>query len=83
MFKIEKSGVAATTENSLSFSELVNIVKKLPRSKKIKLSQEIEKETLDSTLTTLLSSFKTKRLSQREIDLEVEIVRSQLYAKKK
>ncbi len=83
MFKVEKPGIGNTADNVISFNELITIVKKLPRSKKIKLSREIEKETLNTTLTNLLSSFKAKNINQRDIDSEVEIVRSQIYAKRK
>jgi len=83
MFKIERTGVETHIERIISFDDIAKIVKKLPRSKKIKLSREIEKETLDSTLSRLLSSFKTNRLNQKDIDAEAEIVRTQLYAKRK
>lgn len=68
---------------SLSYQQILGLVKQLPSEDKVKLSRELARESLDSRLTRLLSSFRTDELSQEEIDAEVEDVRSQLYAKKK
>jgi hypothetical protein len=55
----------------------------LPKSQKVKLAKELEKEVIDTKLTKLLDSFKTEELSMDTIDQEVEIVRQELYAKSK
>lgn len=46
------------------------------------LSKELEKETLNKKLTELLEIFQTDELSLAEITEEVEIVHSQIYARK-
>jgi hypothetical protein len=68
---------------SLSFSQILEVVKQLPVNEKIKLSKELEKETKNKKLTELLNSFKTDELSEEIINQEVEIVRQELYARKK
>ena len=59
-----------------------NLVKQLSNSEKLLLSKELEKETLNKKLTELLEIFQTDKLSLEEITEEVEIVRSQIYARK-
>jgi len=68
---------------SLTFNQILELVKQLPPKQKIKLSKELEKETIDSKLTEILEAFKTNELTQAEIDKEVEIVRAARYVKKK
>jgi hypothetical protein len=68
---------------SLTFNQILELVKQLPPKQKIRLSKELEKETIDSKLTEILKFFKTNELTQAEIDEEVEIVRAARYAKKK
>ena len=68
---------------SLSFGQILEVVKQLPINEKIKLSKELEKETKNKKLTELLNSFKTDELSEEIINQEVEIVRQELYARKK
>jgi hypothetical protein len=67
----------------LGFNQILDLVRQLPKKEKIKLSKELEKEIIDVKLTSLLKAFKTDALSQETIDNEVEIVRSELYAKSK
>jgi len=67
----------------LNFNQIFELVKQLPMKEKIKLSKELEKDTLDKKLTSLLQSFKTDELSQSTIDKEVEAVRAELYGSKK
>lgn len=74
------------TENfniSLNFNQILELVKQLPPKQKIKLSKELEKETIDSKLTEILNAFKTNELTQADIDKEVEFVRAARYAKRK
>jgi len=66
----------------LTFEQILTLVKQLPDSEKLLLSKELEKETLNQKLTHLLEIFQTDELSLEEINQEVEIVRSQIYARK-
>lgn len=67
---------------NLSFSQILELVRNLPGDQKIKISQELEKETIGSKLTELLSAFRTDQLSMDEITAEVEQVRQDLYDKR-
>jgi hypothetical protein len=66
----------------LTFEQILTLVKQLSDSEKLLLSKELEKETLNKKLTQLLEVFQTDELSLEEITEEVEIVRSQIYARK-
>jgi hypothetical protein len=72
----------ANYQLSLNFEQVLALVKQLPYPEKLLLSQELEKEVLNSQLTALLESFKTDELSLETITEEVEAVRSEIYAKK-
>ncbi|MEP1032061.1 hypothetical protein [Ekhidna sp.] len=67
---------------NLSFSQILELVRNLPGEQKIKISQELEKETIGSKLTELLTAFQTDKLSMNEITSEVEQVRQDLYDKR-
>ncbi|MBX7260780.1 MAG: hypothetical protein K1X26_03925 [Chitinophagales bacterium] len=67
----------------ITFDQILSMVKQLPRQQKIKLSIELEKEAIDSKLTRLLKSFRTKELDLKTINSEVETVRQEIYAKQK
>ena len=67
------------TGTKLSFSQILELVRSLPGEQKIKLSKELEKETIESKLTELLTSFKTEKLTFDQINKEVEEVRQELY----
>jgi spore coat protein CotH len=67
---------------SLSYNQILNLVKQLSFKEKTRLSMELAKETKDQTLTRLLNSFRTEEITQDEIDKEVESVRSEIYAKR-
>ena len=67
----------------LTFEQLLTMVKNLPKAEKIRLTKELEKEIIDSKLSKLLKSFRTKELSANIINEEVEIVRQQIHEKKK
>jgi hypothetical protein len=73
----------AALQIDLTFDQILSLVKQLPKKEKIKLSKELEKEAVDSKLTRLLESFKTDQLDLKTIDEEVEIVRKEMYDKKK
>jgi hypothetical protein len=67
----------------LDFDQILDLVKQLPRREKIRLSKELEKEIIETKLTSLLRAFKTDDLDQNIIKKEVEIVRTQVYARSK
>nr|MBI1231574.1 hypothetical protein [Cytophagales bacterium] len=67
---------------NLSFSQILELVKNLPGEQKIKISRELEKETIGSKLTELLSTFRTDEISLDEITAEVEQVRQDLHDKR-
>ncbi|MEP0365537.1 MAG: hypothetical protein ABJN36_08645 [Cyclobacteriaceae bacterium] len=66
----------------LTFSQILELVRNLPGEQKIKISRELEKETIGSKLTELLTAFRTDKLSLNEITSEVEQVRQDLYDKR-
>ena len=66
---------------SLSFEQVLSLVKQLPDSEKLKLSEALSKELLDSKLTHLLEVFKSDAISLETIDQEVEAVRSEIHGK--
>ncbi len=67
----------------ITFDQVLKLVKQLPTKDKIKLTKELEKEGIDSKLTRLLKTFKTKELSLDLINSEVEIVRQSIYEAQK
>jgi len=73
----------AALEINLSFDQILSLVKQLPTQQKIKLSKELEKDVIDSRLSALLKTFKTKDLDLNVIHEEVELVREEIYAKQK
>jgi len=68
---------------SLTFRQILDLIKQLPRQQKIQLAKELEKEAIDSKLSEILQSFKTDELSQELIDEEVEAVRQEIYERSK
>ena len=66
----------------LSFSQILSLLKQLPVRQKLKIAKELEKDVIDSKLTSLLESFKTDEINLDTIDSEVNEVRKQLYEKK-
>lgn len=64
---------------SLTFRQILELVRQLPREQKIRLTKELEKEAIDSKLSQILQSFNTDELTQELIDQEVEAVRQELY----
>ena len=67
----------------VTFEQILSIVKQLPRQQKIKLSKELEKEAIDTKLSRLLETFRTKDLDKKTITEEVESVRQEIYEKRK
>jgi hypothetical protein len=68
---------------NITYNQLLELVRKLPKQEKIKLSKELEKEEITNKLSKLLNVFKTNDLSLETIDKEVEIVRQEMYERKK
>lgn len=66
----------------LSFNQILDVVRRLPREQKIKLSKELESEAIDSKLSLLLAEFKTESLSMDEITRVVENEREKQYAER-
>ncbi len=69
-----------TYQISLNFEQILELVKQLPPAEKLRLSKELEKETVNQKLTELLETFKTDELELETINEEVENVRAELYA---
>jgi len=67
----------------ITFEQILSIVKQLPRQQKLKLSKELEREAIDTKLTTLLKTFKAPKLDLKTISEEVEFVRKGIYDKRK
>lgn len=67
----------------LTFDQIVALVKQLPNQQKIKLTKVLEKEGIDTKLSKLLKTFKSKELSLKTINEEVETVRREIYEKQK
>ncbi len=67
----------------ITFEQILSMVKQLPRQQKLKLTRELEKEAIDSKLTSLLKTFKAPKLDLKTITEEVEFVRKGIYDKRK
>ncbi len=67
----------------ITFEQVLSLVKQLPADEKVMLARELEKEGIENRLTGLLKNFRTDELSLDTINEEVEIVRQQLYERKK
>lgn len=74
---------AGSFQISLTYNQILDLVNQLSFKEKVKLTQELAKETKDQRLSRLLESFRTDDLSQEDIDTEVEKVRAEVYARKK
>jgi hypothetical protein len=66
---------------TLTFDQILELVRQLPKQQKVKLAKELEKEAIDKKLTKLLDSFKTEELSMDDIDQEAGMVRQEIYTK--
>jgi hypothetical protein len=73
----------AAIQVDFTYDQVLSLVKLLPNKDKIKLTKELEKEGIESRLSGLLNTFKTKELSLATINKEVEIVRQRIYETKK
>ena len=76
------SEMKTALEIDLSFDQILSIVRQLSKEDKIKLTQELEKEVIQSNLSRLFKSFRTDELDLSTVNEEVEIVRKEIYDKK-
>ncbi len=67
----------------ITFEQILSMVRQLPIQQKIKLTEELEKEAIDTKLTRLLKTFKTEDIDLRTIEEETEKVRKEIYEKQK
>jgi len=67
----------------ITFEQILSMVKQLPKQQKVKLTKELEKEVIDSKLSSLLKIFKTNDLDLKTINEEVESVRQEIYEKQR
>lgn len=67
----------------ITFEQILSMVKQLPRLQKVKLTEELEKEAIDTKLSRLLKTFKTKNLDLKTINEEVESVRQEIHEKQR
>lgn len=67
----------------VTFDQLLSMVRQLSRQQKLKLTKELEKEAIDSKLSRLLKTFRTKDLDLKTISREAESVRQEIYARQK
>ncbi len=70
-------------EIDLTFNQILSIVRQLPKQQKIKLTKALEEEAIESKLTGLLKTFRTKDLDMKTITEETESVRQEIYERKK
>ncbi len=75
--------MGAAIQRDVTFEQVLALVKQLPIKDKIKLTKELEKEGIETKLSSLLKTFRTNELSQETINEEVEIVRQKLYDRQK
>jgi predicted DNA-binding protein YlxM (UPF0122 family) len=68
---------------NITFEQVLSLVRQLPIQQKIKLSEELEKDSIGTQLSLLLKTFHTDELSLDTVDKEVEIVRQQIYDSQK
>jgi len=65
----------------ISFEQILSLVKQLSRNEKIRFTRELEKEAIDTKLSSLLKTFKINNLDIDTITEEVESVRQEIYEK--
>jgi len=65
----------------LEFEQVLELVQQLSQEEKTKLSQALEKDTLNQKLTDFLEVFKNDEISLDIINEEVETVRAEIYEK--
>lgn len=63
----------------ITFEQILDLVKRLPKKQKLKLTKELEREGIQTSLSKLLDEFKNNELSLETIDQETETVRQNIY----
>jgi len=76
-------GMKSALQINITFDQILSLVKQLPKKDKIKLTKALEKEGIDSKLSRLLKTFRSKDLDLKTINEEVEIVRQHIYDRQK
>ncbi len=71
-----------TMQVELNFDQILSLVKQLPQDEKLRLSQALAQDGIESRLSSILGVFKTDDLSDDDITAEVEAVRQARYEKK-
>jgi hypothetical protein len=66
---------------SLTYSQILDLVRQLPKRDKVKLSNELAKEAVDKRLSRLLHAFRTDDITEDEVHEEVEKARTEVYVK--
>ena len=66
-----------------TFDQIFSLVRQLPKQQKLKLTKELERDIVESKLSRLLKTFKTKELDLDTINKEVESVRQEIYEKQR
>lgn len=64
---------------SLTFHQILDLVRQLPKEQKIKLTKALEKEAIETRLSDIIQSFRSDEISEDLINEEVEAVRQELY----
>ena len=80
---IKDKNMRTALQVDMTFDQVLALVRQLPTKEKIKLTKELEKEGIESRLSSLLKVFRSKELSVETINQEVEIVRQQIYENQK
>lgn len=75
--------MTAALQIDLTYDQVLALVRQLPKQEKIKLTKELEKEAIETKLSSLLKTFQTDELSVNTINEEVEIVRQLIYDNQK
>lgn len=70
-----------TYQLPLNFEQILTLVRQLPDAEKLRLSQELEKDSRERTIAQLLENFQADEVSLDTISEEVETVRAELYAR--
>ena len=68
---------------NITYDQVLSLVKQMPLQQKIRLTKDLERESIGTQLSSLLNTFRTDELDLDTIDTETEIVRQQIYNRKK
>ncbi len=71
----------STIQVDIPFEQIISVIQKLPKKQKLKISEALEKDIIESKLSHLLSIFKTDEIDEEVISEEVERARKSIYEK--